>query len=248
MMVKEWYWKVFVLCLAGATPPVMVCQDWKPVPVSEFVKVKQLSDEKYTELAGFSMDIGLASYRSFVDAAPFDRSTARVIRNGSQFRSEIADIITVQGGGMRVVLDKEERSIFATDPVDFNEPWLITSVDIVLGSIASSSTRAVPDGIEYKLVYREGAVYGYSVVRYDKQGWLRGTSTIWAREVAEDPSLPLSARYRPRLDVTYGIPARFEGAKSKLTDPWSFVQELHNGLVAVGEWKGASVIDARYKP
>lgn len=238
----------FLVGLALAAGLFANAQTWDAVPLSDLLTVKRLSDAKYKEMTSFEMMVELASFRSFQDAAPFERVSASVILDGERFRSELGGIITIQGNGIRVILDKEDRSVLVTDPVDLAEPWMIQAVDIILGSITSCSKRTVPDGVEYKLVYRAGSVYENTIVRYDTNGWLINTSTTWATAIAEDPSNTLSARYRPRLDVRYGIPSRFDRGKTKLTDPWSHVKEHSNGLIAIGDWKGSVVTDARYQP
>lgn len=223
-------------------------QSWNAVPASDLVAAKGRSDAKYKELTRFEMTVDLASFRSFQDAAPFERVSASIVRDGERFRTELGEIITIQGNGIRVILDKADRSVLATDPVDLAEPWIIQAVDIVLGSITSCFKRTVPEGIEYKLVYGAGSTYEHTIVRYDNNGWLIGTSTVWAIPIAEDPSNVLSARYRPRLDARYGIPSVFDKTKTKSTDPWSHVQEHSNSLIAIGDWKGSVVTDARYQP
>lgn len=237
-----------VLALAVFVGAAANAQAWEAVPVSDFLAAKRNSDAKYKELSRFEMSIELASFRSFEDAAPFERMTAVVLRDGDRFRTEMGSIVTIQGNGVRVIMDKEDRSVLATNPVDMAEPWIIQAVDIVLGSISSCLSRDLADGVEYKLVYRVGSTYEHTLVRYDTNGWLKGTSTIWAIPVAEDPSNLLSARYRPRLDVRYGVPVLFDNAKARSTDPWNYVQEHSNGLFAIGDWKGSVVTDARYQP
>ncbi|MEO8589950.1 MAG: hypothetical protein ABI432_11305 [Flavobacteriales bacterium] len=248
MRAGRWHIVVCCMVLFGARSLADAPQDWTTVPGSAFVEAKQGNDSRYKDLPRFSMDIELVSYRSWDDQAPHERTQARVVRDASRFRSEVSGLVSVQDPLIRVVMDPQEHVIMATDPVDLNDAWAIGAVDIVLSSVATCFERSVDGGKEYKLVFKTGAVYDHTIVRYDAQGWLRHTSTVWRQTVQEDPSDRLSAAYRPRLDVSYGIPRTLTGPADASTDPWSLVREGKEGLEAIGAWKDIPIIDTRYRP
>jgi len=230
-----------LMCMAGAT------QEWQPIAVKEFIAAKRSSDALYAGLVRYEMKVRMISYRSWDDAVPLERVEASVRRAADRFRSEVGGIVTLQDKRIRVIYDPEEGRLFAADPVELADAWALGAVDHILNAVASCFKRIGAGSVEYKLVFAQGAVYDHTIVRYDTQGWLRSTSTIWRQSIAEDPGQPMSPVYRPRLDVEYGTPRPLE-ADMVEPDPWQFVRETPVGLSAVGQWKGAEVIDSRFRP
>lgn len=216
--------------------------------MSAFVQAKRASDALYAGIERFRITMEMASYRSLEDRVPHDKTTARIIREGTRFRSELGGIVTVQDATIRVVRDPEEGKVFATDPVKLEDAWAIGMADLVLTSLVACERRAWDGHTEYRIRFGPGSAQEHMVVRYDAAGWLRGTSTVWRRSIAEDPSNPLSVAYRPRLEVAYGIPVVINGPSDPDTDPWRLIRRSEHGLVATGEWSGATVIDARLRP
>lgn len=223
-------------------------QAWENVPVSDFVQAKRASDALYVGLERFRITMEMTSYRSVEDRVPHDRTMASIVREGTRFRSEVGGIITVQDATIRVVRDPEEGKVFATDPVKLEDAWAIGVANLVLSSLVACERRTLDGHTEYRVRFSPGSVQEHMVVRYDAAGWLRSTSTVWRRPIAEDPSDPLSAAYRPRLEVAYGIPVVLKGPPDPVTDPWRLVKRGEQGLVAIGEWTGAPVIEARLRP
>lgn len=131
--------------------------------------------------------------------------------------------------------------------MDLADAWALGAVDHVLNTVESCYTRSNAGGTEYKLVFARGAVYDHTVVKYDSRGWLVSSSTVWRQSIAEDPSQPMSPAFRPRLDVAYEVPRVKADAATK-PDPWQFIRETPEGLLAIGQWKGAEVIDSRFRP
>ncbi len=235
------------IVLMPATGMAGAIEQWQPIAVNEFIAAKRLSDALYANLLMYEMKVRMSSFRSWDDAVPHERVEASVHRADDRFRSEVGGIITIQDARIRVIYDPTEGRVFAADPVDLADAWALGAVDHILNAIATCFKRAVAGGVEYKLVFAQGAIYDHTVVRYDSQGWLRSSSTIWRQAIAEEPGQPGSPAYRPRFDAEYEVPHAL-GGEAIVPDPWQFIRLAAGGLLAIGQWKGAEVIDSRFRP
>lgn len=225
--------------------PSVVAQEWTPCAVSVFTAHKAASDAKYGAKSEYRLVLEIKSYRSAGDATPYDKGTVTIVRNGDRYRSEQFGMVILQDKKLRVVVDDGDRSIMVNEPAASDVPFLEQFSKTVFDGLASCAQRKNALGTEFKLVFASGAVYDHMIVRYDQQGWLRGTETHWRLPVPEFPDDPTSAAYTPKLVMTYGVPTTPDTTKALELDPGAVVAQRDGTLQGVGRYAGYDVFDGR---
>lgn len=220
-----------------------IAQAWTPVPVERLLHQRALADSLQAAMGPSILVMDLMSFRSSTDVVPYDRKHARLVRTAQGFRSEIGDVLMVQGHGLRVVVDRSDRTMLVTDPTALTNVSLPPWSEELLTSLGACYMRTVSDGVEFKLVMAKDVVHDHVLLQFDAQGWLRRSETFWRSGMDGTPG-------DPRLVVQYQrpVPLRAGTVDEQGTDPWEFVKVGPAGLIAIGEWNGIEVIDARIKP
>ena len=145
---------------------------------------------------------------------------------------------------MRVVADREMRTMVLADPVDLASVFAEMFVREVPRSAASCWVRTLPQGTEYRMMFGEGAIIERMEIRFDAAGWPVRTETVWRMAIQDEPGAPSSI---PRMEVDYGRPQPIaRGAYSAATDPARLVAFSADGEArGLGEWARYEVDDLR---
>lgn len=228
---------------------VLQAQGWTACTAADLLRAKAASDALYATVPVFSMDIRMSSYRSATDAVPFEEVQASILHDGARSRAEIKNIVTIQDAGLRIIVDREERTIMVTDPVNDEDPYFSAISRTVIEQAAAWARRTTGEGTEYRITFPKGAVYDHLIVLYDAKGWLRRTESIWRQAVSEVPDDPGARSFKPKLRVAYGSPRAFtSGSKRAEMDPYAIIS-IQDGIPqGIGPWSEFEIIDSRLRP
>lgn len=233
----------------GALAVLLHAQEWTACPAAELVRAKKASDALHATVPVFSLKLRMASYRSATDAVPFEEVDAILLHDGACSRAEIKDMLTVQDADLRVIVDREERTLIVTDPVAEDDPYVSALSNAVIERAASCARRATPEGTEYRIIFPDGAVYDRLIVLYDKKGWLRRTVSFWRQGISEQPDDPGARLFKPKLQVDYELPRAFaSGSRRAEMDTSAFIVLEDGTPKGIGPWTAFEIIDSRIRP
>ncbi len=242
-MIKRLHIAMLSVLLAGVQ---VHGQEWRRCPADEVEQARRAADSLYRSLWGFQMVVEFRSYRSKEDHTPFDRESANIRREGERFRSEFGGSLTVQDQRLRVVTDRETRTLTLADPVDLQSVFAEMFARELSAAATSCWVRKTAQGTEYRMIFHNGAIDRVEI-RFDAAGWPLRTETVWRIALRSAPGESGPSAAIPRMEVDYGRPQPIKkGSYSEITDPGRLVAVDADGEArGQGEWARFEVNNVR---
>jgi len=200
-------------------------------------------EAKLSTLTEFELRTTISSFQQATAATPNEVEHTVLWRKGDRMRAEAFGTITLQDKSLCVLVDPEERMIQVSRP-----EGSLTTVDAEARTIMFMAAKQVrksadPLGVRFQLTFPANATYSTLEVVFDKQGWLRSITTVWARPMPLEPSNPVSAMVRPKVCVEMSVPQPI--ARAVDLDIAKLVDRRSATIQGVGAYAGYDVFDTR---
>lgn len=235
---------VFMGCLVSLA---INAQAWVSCPVQEVVAQSIAHGALLKGMDHYACGMEMASYRSGEDKVPFERARGRVYRSGKGYRNEVAGIVTISDGELRVTLDSAERVMVLAKADTLEELFTLEARAATVRAAKTCAKRTTPEGLQYRLSFPETMPYAHMDLLYDAQGWLRRLELQWAQGIQEEFDVEGAPAYKPRVTITFEQPmAMPERTLSPLMDLRQYLSASTKGKPqAVQAYAGYQLIDTR---
>jgi len=176
---------------------------WTSISKEDLAKAFEQVGDKYKNSASYSMNVTHASYESYTDVKPHQRSKGYFKKEGNNYHSMLLGIHTLQNERCKLIVDSAKKVILVSDP---DKSMQKDPVAINYASLLSiySALKYAASGKDkyYRIETKQNnpiAAYEYII---DGSGFMKDI-VFYYRAVKKEPGASGSETLSPRLHIEF---------------------------------------------
>ena len=241
--------RIIIIILSLSLVKVSMAQaKAKLISVEEMMTALNQVAQYYEGATTFRFDVYYASYKGHESVTPYEESKGFILKSGTDYKSEIMGIktvqsdqymVTVQPDGKQLILNNAQKAV--------NHGYSQKEIEESLSKATKIEKSVFGNSVTYLIHYKDVSPISYTEMKISSQGYLEKI-TFYYSQAAEWESEEGEVRSsKPKLEMKYLNFQKNIAVEAKEFDLTQYIDITQNQVKPSDRMKDYELIDVRIK-